>query len=61
MADQTLTFLLHAPRPQPPSPPPKKTLHAEDVESAKCHLGAIVVRDLSCVVSNYRSVKDLDT
>jgi hypothetical protein len=32
----------------------------DDVESSKCHLGAIIVRDLSCVVSNYRSVKTLD-
>jgi hypothetical protein len=32
---------------------------AEDTESEQCHLGAIVVRDLSCVVSNYRSQKSL--
>jgi hypothetical protein len=38
----------------PPRPPP------DDLESSKCHLGAIIVRDLSCVVSNYRSVKTLD-
>ncbi len=34
--------------------------HAEDMESTKCHLGAIIVRDLSCVVSNYRSKMTLD-
>ena len=30
------------------------------MESTKCHLGAIIVRDLSCVVSNYRSRMSLD-
>jgi carbamoyl-phosphate synthase small subunit len=30
------------------------------MESTKCHLGAIIVRDLSCVVSNYRSRTSLD-
>ena len=29
------------------------------MESEKCHLGGIVVRDLSCVVSNYRSKQSL--
>ena len=28
---------------------------AEDGESTKCHLGAIIIRDLSLTVSNYRS------
>ncbi|EFJ47406.1 hypothetical protein VOLCADRAFT_81499 [Volvox carteri f. nagariensis] len=35
-------------------------INYEDVESSKCHLGAIIVRDLSCVVSNYRSKMSLD-
>jgi carbamoyl-phosphate synthase small subunit len=35
-------------------------LLAEDTESDECHLGAIIVRDLSSVVSNYRSQKSLD-
>ena len=39
----------------PPSPPP-----SEDGESAKCHQGAIIVRDLSLTVSNYRSRVSLD-
>ncbi len=30
------------------------------MESEKAHVGGIVVRDLSCVVSNYRSTKTLD-
>ncbi len=33
---------------------------AEDMESEKCHLGGIIVRDLSPIVSNYRSVMTLD-
>lgn len=33
---------------------------AEDNESLQCHLGAIIVRDLSCIVSNYRSNQSLD-
>ncbi len=33
---------------------------ADDQESEKCHLGAVIVRDLSIVVSNYRSVMTLD-
>ena len=33
---------------------------AEDIESEKVHLTGIVVRDLSCVVSNYRSKYSLD-
>ena len=33
---------------------------AGDMESEKAHLGGIIVRDLSCVVSNYRSQKTLD-
>lgn len=32
----------------------------EDMESTKCHLGGIIVRDLSPLVSNYRSVLTLD-
>ena len=33
---------------------------SDDEESEQCHLGGIIVRDLSCVVSNYRSVTTLD-
>jgi carbamoyl-phosphate synthase small subunit len=33
---------------------------SDDEESEKCHLGAVIVRDLSIVVSNYRSVMTLD-
>ncbi len=33
---------------------------AEDMESEKCHLGAIIVRDLSVTVSNYRATLTLD-
>jgi len=32
----------------------------DDEESETCHLGAIIVRDLSIVVSNYRSTMTLD-
>eukprot|EP00884_Botryococcus_braunii_P023075 jgi/Botrbrau1/9451/Bobra.0252s0072.1 len=35
-------------------------INPEDMESSKCHLGGIIVRDLSPVVSNYRSVMTLD-
>jgi len=35
-------------------------MRAEDMESEKCHLGAIVVRDLSAKVSNYRASPTLD-
>lgn len=35
-------------------------MSAEDLESGKIHLTGIVVRDLSCVVSNYRSKYTLD-
>lgn len=35
-------------------------INPEDMESSKCHLGAVIVRDLSMKVSNYRSVKTLD-
>eukprot|EP00878_Enallax_costatus_P001809 GHUV01001967.1.p1 GENE.GHUV01001967.1~~GHUV01001967.1.p1 ORF type:complete len:464 (+),score=105.30 GHUV01001967.1:62-1453(+) len=35
-------------------------INDDDQESEKCHLGAIIVRDLSIVVSNYRSVMSLD-
>ncbi|KAK9866434.1 hypothetical protein WJX84_012101 [Apatococcus fuscideae] len=34
-------------------------INPEDMESEKCHLGGIIVRDLSCVVSNYRSKQSL--
>lgn len=46
----------------PPTPAarPLPAAAAGDMESEVCHLGAIIVRDLSCVVSNYRSVKTLD-
>ena len=30
------------------------------MESEKCHLGGIIIRDLSSVVSNYRSTQTLD-
>jgi carbamoyl-phosphate synthase small subunit len=32
----------------------------DDMESSKCHLGAIIVRDYSIVISNYRSKMSLD-
>ena len=32
-----------------------------DMESSKVHMGAMIVRNLSLNVSNYRSVKDLST
>mmetsp|Transcript_28395 Transcript_28395/g.62406 ORF Transcript_28395/g.62406 Transcript_28395/m.62406 type:complete len:456 (+) Transcript_28395:140-1507(+) len=35
-------------------------INADDMESSKCHLGAIIVRDLSLAVSNYRSRMTLD-
>lgn len=35
-------------------------INMDDTESTKCHLGAIIVRDSSCVVSNYRSSMTLD-
>ncbi|KAG2426313.1 hypothetical protein HXX76_013070 [Chlamydomonas incerta] len=35
-------------------------INPEDMESTKCHLGAIIVRDLSVIVSNYRSRMSLD-
>ncbi len=35
-------------------------LCAEDMESDKCHLGAIIVRDHSITVSNYRAATTLD-
>jgi len=35
-------------------------INDDDEESMKCHLGAIIVRDLSIVVSNYRSVMTVD-
>ena len=31
-----------------------------DMESEKCHLGGIIIRDLSSSVSNYRSTKTVD-
>ena len=38
-----------------------KHIHAAgDMESEKCHLSGIIIRDLSCTVSNYRSTKTLD-
>jgi carbamoyl-phosphate synthase small subunit len=30
------------------------------MESEKCHLSGIIIRDLSAAVSNYRSSKSLD-
>ncbi|MEW5297685.1 MAG: hypothetical protein WDW38_006859 [Sanguina aurantia] len=35
-------------------------INLEDMESNKVHLGAIIVRDHSCAVSNYRSRMSLD-
>eukprot|EP00879_Flechtneria_rotunda_P022618 GHRR01023884.1.p1 GENE.GHRR01023884.1~~GHRR01023884.1.p1 ORF type:complete len:321 (+),score=53.15 GHRR01023884.1:35-997(+) len=35
-------------------------INQDDEESTKCHLGAIIVRDLSIAVSNYRSRMSLD-
>jgi carbamoyl-phosphate synthase small subunit len=35
-------------------------INFDDVESTKCHLGGVIVRDLSSVVSNYRSKLSLD-
>lgn len=35
-------------------------INNEDMESEKCHLGAIIVRDLSISVSNYRSNQTLE-
>ncbi|GAB4817809.1 hypothetical protein N2152v2_004855 [Parachlorella kessleri] len=35
-------------------------INPEDMESSQCHLGGVIVRDLSCVVSNYRANMTLD-
>lgn len=35
-------------------------INPEDMESTKCHLGGVIVRDLSLSVSNYRSNMSLD-
>ena len=35
-------------------------INLEDMESTKCHLGGVIVRDLSLQVSNYRSAMSLD-
>lgn len=35
-------------------------INLEDMESTKCHLGGVIVRDLSIKVSNYRSAMTLD-
>ena len=35
-------------------------INPEDMESSKCHLGGVIVRDLSLIVSNYRSNMSLD-
>jgi carbamoyl-phosphate synthase small subunit len=35
-------------------------INLEDMESSRCHLGGVVVRDLSLKVSNYRSAMTLD-
>ena len=40
--------------------PPAPCHHAEDMESSQCHLGGVIVRDLSLIVSNYRSTQTLD-
>ncbi len=39
---------------------PRSLPLADDNESAKCHTGAIIIRDLSTTVSNYRSRLSLD-
>lgn len=46
----------------PPTHPPTLLLcfHVDDEESDACHLGAVIVRDLSIAVSNYRSTMSLD-
>jgi carbamoyl-phosphate synthase small subunit len=35
-------------------------INFDDTESKQTHLGGVIVRDLSCVVSNYRSTQSLD-
>lgn len=35
-------------------------INPEDMESTQCHLGAVIVRDLSIAVSNYRASMTLD-
>ena len=35
-------------------------INVEDMESTQCHLGGVIVRDLSLKVSNYRSTMTLD-
>ena len=35
-------------------------INPEDMESERCHLGAVIARDLSATVSNYRANKTLD-
>lgn len=35
-------------------------INLEDMESTRCHLGGVIVRDLSIRVSNYRSAMTLD-
>ena len=50
---------------RPPSPlvrthTPARPPPAEDMESSKCHLGAVIVRDYSIKVSNYRASLTLD-
>ncbi|PSC68830.1 carbamoyl-phosphate synthase S chain [Micractinium conductrix] len=35
-------------------------INPEDMESSKVHLGGVIARDLSCVVSNYRANMSLD-
>lgn len=53
-SQHTLTFTGNNKRPSLLLHPP------EDMESEKCHLGAIIVRDLSISVSNYRSNQTLE-
>eukprot|EP01025_Chloroclados_australasicus_P038754 TRINITY_DN4003_c0_g2_i1.p1 TRINITY_DN4003_c0_g2~~TRINITY_DN4003_c0_g2_i1.p1 ORF type:complete len:433 (-),score=51.25 TRINITY_DN4003_c0_g2_i1:457-1755(-) len=35
-------------------------INKDDMESTECHLKGIIIRDLSCIVSNYRSTMTLD-
>lgn len=42
------------------APVPPAPLPAEDMESTRAHLGGVICRDLSCVVSNYRANMTLD-
>uniref|UniRef100_A0A7S0R4H5 Carbamoyl phosphate synthase arginine-specific small chain n=1 Tax=Pyramimonas obovata TaxID=1411642 RepID=A0A7S0R4H5_9CHLO len=36
-------------------------INEDDMESEKCHLGAVIIRSYTTIISNYRSEKSLDT